>query len=70
MPDLWFRGFTKSLCLAAELSKTAMNSGGVSKSAGGERLSSETGTAIILTLDFLGSNWLSAEQALQGLDVT
>lgn len=35
--DLWFRGLTKSLCLAAELSKQVENSGGMSKSTGDKR---------------------------------
>lgn len=68
--DLWFRGFTKSLCLAAELSKQEENSAGVSKSAGGERLQSDVCRDIILALGCLGNSWLSTEEDLKGLGVT
>lgn len=36
--DLWFLGFTESLCLAAELSKNEENWGGESKSTDGEKI--------------------------------
>lgn len=68
--DLWFRGFTKSLCLAAELSKKAENSGGASKSAVGERLLSAICRATILVLDCLGNRWFSVERDLNGFNET
>lgn len=69
--DLWFRGFIKSLCLAAELSKQVENSGGVSKSAAGEMLLSDVWGDIVLALACLGNSWPSVEWGLEeGPDVT
>jgi len=50
------RGFIKSLCLAAELSKQEENSGGVSKSAAGEMGLSGIQGAPVLALPCLGNS--------------
>lgn len=65
LPDLWFRGFIKSLCLAAELSRKAESSGGVSKLAVGEMvLSDDVRGDSVLVLLCLVNSWPSVERDL------